>query len=166
MTERIALRIPKRRFQLAVVALILLTVLAGFVGTGWCSTRPIFPETLTVLRDCPSPVPQHPEGPLRSAQHAAPPPDYKKLSPKQKEKFNRNMQEWQALPPQERRTLRHRMEQWQGLSPEDRSLYRKRYNQYQRLPQQERRSIQEKLEHSHTLSPREREELREKFNRR
>lgn len=166
MTEKITPSIPNWRVHLAVAAGALLTVLAGFAQPGWCASRPIGSETHLALYTYPTPETLQSEGRMRTAQQSVPPPDYQNLSPKQKKKFQRNMQEWESLPPQERRTLRHRMEQWQGLSPEERSLYRKRYNQYQRLPQQERRSIQEKLEHSHTLSPREREELREKFNRR
>jgi hypothetical protein len=157
-------KIRNRLWRLAGAALVLLTLLAGFSASGRCTSRLVSRETSTPLREYPA---QEQSGRrMLNAQHSTSPPDYQNLSPKQKQKFQRNMQEWESLPPQEQRTLRHRMEQWQGLSPEDRSLYRKRYNQYQRLPQEERKTIQEKLERPQTLSPREKEELREHFNQR
>jgi hypothetical protein len=164
MNGKTAPKIPNRLWRLAGAAMVLLAVLAGFSSVGWCTSRLVSRETGTQLREYSA----HEQSGRRilNAQRPVSPPDYQNLSPKQKKKFQRNMQEWESMPPQEQRALRQRMEQWQGLSPEERSLYRKRYNQYQRLPQEERKTIQEKLDRPHTLSPREREDLREHFDRR
>lgn len=167
MNARTTLRIPKECVHSVLVAGLFLAVLAGRAQPGWC-VSPVGSSNTPHMAVHEHATPALPPsgGHMRTAQHEAPPPDYQNLSPKQKKRFQRNMQEWESLPPQEQQILRHRMERWRRLSPEERSLYRKRYNQYQRLPQEERRSLQEKLQNPHALSPRQREELREQLNRR
>jgi hypothetical protein len=88
---------------------------------------------------------------------------YNNLSPEEKTRLKRRMEEWESLPPERREILRHRMEKYKRLPLRERDLFQQRYRQLQKLPPDERYMIREKLQKWDGLSPDEKEQIRRRF---
>ena len=54
--------------------------------------------------------------------------DWGNLSPKDKERIQRNYQHWQTLPPQDKKQLRDEWDRYQRLPPEERERIKQRYD--------------------------------------
>jgi len=53
--------------------------------------------------------------------------DWRNLSPKDKERIQRNYQHWQTLPPQDKKHLREEWDRYQRLPPDERERIKQRY---------------------------------------
>jgi len=53
--------------------------------------------------------------------------DWRHLSPKDKERIQRNYQHWQTLPPQDKKQLREEWDRYQRLPPDERERIKQRY---------------------------------------
>ena len=53
--------------------------------------------------------------------------DWRNLSPKEKERIQRNYQHWQTLPPQDKKHLREEWDRYQRLPPDERERIKQRY---------------------------------------
>ena len=58
--------------------------------------------------------------------------DWRNLSPKEKDKIQRNYQRWEKLPPQDKEHLREEWDRWQRLPPDERDRLRQRYDDQRR----------------------------------
>lgn len=57
---------------------------------------------------------------------------WRNLSPKEKDKIQRNYQRWETLPPQNKEHLREEWDRWQRLPPDRRDKLKKRYEEQRR----------------------------------
>jgi hypothetical protein len=70
---------------------------------------------------------------LLAAQHAsAANDDWRKLSPREKDRVLRNYQRWQDLPSQDKQHLREEWNRWQRLPEDRRDRLKQRYNDQRR----------------------------------
>ncbi len=60
--------------------------------------------------------------------------DWRNLTPKEKEKIQRNYQRWEKLPPQDKNHLREEWDRYQRLPPDERDRLRQRYDDRRRRP--------------------------------
>ena len=58
--------------------------------------------------------------------------DWHNLSPKEKDKIQRNYQRWEKLPPREKEHLREEWDRWQRLPQDERDRLRQRYDDQRR----------------------------------
>ena len=58
--------------------------------------------------------------------------DWRNLSPKEKDKIQRNYQRWEKLPPQDKEHLREEWDRWQRLPQDERDRLRQRYDDQRR----------------------------------
>jgi hypothetical protein len=58
--------------------------------------------------------------------------DWRSLSPKEKDKIQRNYQRWEKLPPQDKEHLREEWDRWQRLPQDERDRLRQRYDDQRR----------------------------------
>ena len=58
--------------------------------------------------------------------------DWRNLSPKEKDKIQRNYQRWEKLPPREKEHLRDEWDRWQRLPQDERDRLRQRYDDQRR----------------------------------
>ena len=61
-------------------------------------------------------------GPLAGAA------DWRNLTPKEKDKIQRNYQRWEKLPPQDKNHLRNEWDRYQRLPPDERERIKQRYD--------------------------------------
>ena len=54
--------------------------------------------------------------------------DWRNLTPKEKDKIQRNYQRWEKLPPQDKNHLREEWDRYQRLSPDERERIKQRYD--------------------------------------
>ena len=80
-----------------------------------------------------------------------------------KNRMEKQYQEWQSLPPEEKEKMRRRMEQWREMPPGDRHRYQQRYQQWQQLSPEERRQLEDQLYRWDRLTPEEQESIRRRF---
>ncbi len=53
--------------------------------------------------------------------------DWRDLTPREKDKIQRNYQRWERLPPQDKNNLRKEWERYQRLPPDERERIKQRY---------------------------------------
>lgn len=58
--------------------------------------------------------------------------DWRNLTPKEKERIQRNYQRWQKLPPQDKNHLREEWDRYQRLPQDERERIKQRYNDQNR----------------------------------
>ena len=58
--------------------------------------------------------------------------DWRNLTPKEKDKIQRNYQRWEKLPPQDKNHLRDEWDRWQRLPQDERDRLRQRYDDQRR----------------------------------
>ena len=58
--------------------------------------------------------------------------NWRKLSPKEKDKVQRNYERWQNLPPQDKEHLREEWNRWQSLPQDRRDRLKQRYDDQRR----------------------------------
>lgn len=58
--------------------------------------------------------------------------DWRKLSPKEKERVIQNYERWQKLPPQDKEHLREEWNRWRSLPPDRRDQLKRRYEDLRR----------------------------------
>jgi len=58
--------------------------------------------------------------------------DWRNMSPKEKEKIQRNYQRWEKLPPQDKEHLREEWDRWRRLPQDERDRLRQRYDDQRR----------------------------------
>jgi len=58
--------------------------------------------------------------------------DWRNLTPKEKDKIQRNYQRWEKLPPQDKNHLRDEWDRYQRLPPDERDRLRQRYDDQRR----------------------------------
>jgi hypothetical protein len=58
--------------------------------------------------------------------------DWQHMSPKEKDKIQRNYQRWEKLPPQDKEHLREQWGRWQRLPQDERDRLRQRYDDQRR----------------------------------
>jgi hypothetical protein len=58
--------------------------------------------------------------------------NWRKMSPKEKDKVQRNYERWQTLPPQDKEHLREEWNRWQSLPQDRRDRLKQRYDDQRR----------------------------------
>jgi hypothetical protein len=58
--------------------------------------------------------------------------EWRNLTPKEKDKIQRNYQRWEKLPPQDKNHLREEWDRYQRLPPDERERIKQRYNDQRR----------------------------------
>ena len=58
--------------------------------------------------------------------------EWRNLSPKEKDKIQRNYQRWEKLPPQDKNHLREEWDRFQRLPPDERERIKQRFNDNRR----------------------------------
>ncbi|MGE0086657.1 MAG: DUF3106 domain-containing protein [Desulfococcaceae bacterium] len=91
------------------------------------------------------------------------PEDFQKLSPEEKARLKKKLEEWKSLPPEKQAEMRQRMDNLKKMPPEARTLYQQRFKQWQRLSPSEQNQIRRQLENWDSLSSGEKEQVRQKF---
>ena len=66
------------------------------------------------------------------ASSAAGAAEWRNLSPKEKDKIQRNYQRWEKLPPQDKNHLREEWDRYQRLPPDERERIKQRYDDQRR----------------------------------
>jgi hypothetical protein len=69
---------------------------------------------------------------LAAGPGAASAADWQHLSPKEKDKIQRNYQRWEKLAPQDKEHLRDQWNRWQRLPQDERDRLRQRYDEQRR----------------------------------
>ena len=58
--------------------------------------------------------------------------EWRHLTPKEKDKIQRNYQRWEKLPPQDKNHLREEWDRYQRLPPDERERVKQRFNDQRR----------------------------------